>query len=185
MTTVANNMTRTNLQIPALADIAEVVIDEYCKLHDDSCAQYDAKNGIDHSQHGNLHQKIGDRYLHKLLFLCQGYALGWSDGLALTNADFVVNSGGVHCSDLEALQNGDFLLSRGDLGGDPSRVSDWHRDVVASVMKSYGFMYSGTLTEITGNIRIVREARTEGSGTIITKDAMQDWFKRAIDVGLM
>ena len=118
--------------------------------------------------------------LQKLCFYSQAWALAWTES-PLFKEEFQAWANGPVCPELFHAHKGKYMISEGDIKGDPNELTDDERDTIDRVLEHYGAMEPYELREQSHAEDPWKNARgntPEGApcSTLITKDSIGEYY---------
>ncbi len=118
--------------------------------------------------------------LQKLCYYSQAWALAWTEK-PIFNEDFEAWSNGPVCPILFQEHKGKFSVSKDDISGDSSCLTEDEKDTINIVLKDYGNMEPYDLRELSHSEAPWKDARGDlpesvRSDEVITKEAMGEYY---------
>ena len=118
--------------------------------------------------------------LQKLCFYSQAWALAWTE-TPLFEEEFQAWANGPVCPELFHAHKGKYMISEGDIKGDPNNLTEDECDTIDKVLEHYGSMEPNELRERTHAEDPWKNARgntPEGEPccTIIDKDSIGEYY---------
>ena len=123
--------------------------------------------------------------LQKLTYYSQAWSLVW-DGSEIFPEEFEAWANGPVCRELYEAHKGRFLLSNTDINGNPSEISDNHKESIDLVLDAYCDKTPQWLSDLTHMEAPWKDARIglkegERGAVVISKASMAEYYESIQD----